>query len=349
MKLPQHFFAYRRASRCVRLAFACLSFSCFALAALPAAAAEKPQVVVSLQSSPAAVFGGEDAAAVVQVGATRAVAGVLNFTQSVRGRTIARSSQAVRLSTGGNVVKLALKPLDVKPGVVFDSQLEVTFSGNVAAASKISDKQTVWAFPRDAFAGGRKTLSNMKLSVFDPAGDTVAVLKEAGVPFTRLPRAESLGGVRGLLLIGAGVAPAKFRGLTQSLTAAAEKGARVLWLEAAGGEFDFPLTPPGALPPTSVQLHRQRLITTLDKRLQTSGWKAGEPVASHTLQITTRRNRVVLENIEASDAPNGWMWFETRYPGGGALVVCNFNLISQWKDNPTPRYLLAAVLKYLNR
>ena len=244
-------------------------------------------------------------------------------------------------------VTLPLRWPKVKEGTALAAQLSVS-------AGEVRHEQTVWIFPRDPFVDRREWLQSLKLSVFDPPGDTLKVLKESDVPHERLRTREALDDVaEGIVIVGEGVSLKKHDGLIDDLRSLAARGVPVLCLASADGEFSFPSDKPFA---ASVQLRRSDVIRELDKRLDTAWWPSGASQLQG-LRVTSLDDDVVLK---ISDEAKAWPWAEWEYEmsTGSELressqtrsrfVWCGFGIVSAWDNGPTPRYLFAILLERLS-
>ena len=88
------------------------------------------------------------------------------------------------------------------------------------------------------------------------------------------------------------------------------------------------------------------MLADLDHRLDAQGWPPDGQLVAHGLALTSEHARVVAQVTESA---NDWAWLQVRYPPPGAtLVVCQFTIIQRWDAGPTPRFLLARLLEYLD-
>jgi hypothetical protein len=95
--------------------------------------------------------------------------------------------------------------------------------------------------------------------------------------------------------------------------------------------------------PSRVVLRREDAITTLDKRLDATGWPPDGKIVASTMSIVADRSRAVFE---VGSRQTGWPWIEVHYSGQRAtLLICGFGIVEHWAAGPTPRYLLARMLE----
>lgn len=239
-------------------------------------------------------------------------------------------------------VTIPLRWPKVKEGTVLAAQLSV-------AVGEVRHDQAVWIFPRDSFFDRGEWLKSLKLSVFDPSGDTLTVLKDNDVPHERIRTRERLDEItEGIVIVGEGVSLKKHVGLMDDLRALAARGVPVLCLAAEEGEFSYPGDKPL---PAAVQLRRADVIRELDKRLDTTWWPKGLSQVQG-LRLVSSSDEV---RAEVSDEANSWPWCEWQFEheSGSSdkptrLIWCGFGIIQSWDDGPTPRYLLAKLFERLS-
>ena len=262
-------------------------------------------------------------------------------------RTIARGERAVATNPQSRAtVELSLRFPPLNDGVIFPVQLTVTASRTAAATVDAEATQTLWLFPKNPFEHEKTWLNQLNLTLFDPEKKTADVLTDAEVPFRS---ARSLGALaevdQGLVLIGEGVSWQAQRGLPEVLQELAAAGRPVLCLAPSEGAMPLPNQGFGPSGVTAMTFCGPEIISRLDKRLDTGLWSAKQPrIALLTLKPDI--DRVVAEVRRES---SGWPWLEIDYRRpAGRLVVCGFGLMDSWDDSPTPRFLFARLLHYLN-
>lgn len=95
-------------------------------------------------------------------------------------------------------VTIPLRWPKVKEGAVLAAQLTVS-------VGEVRHERAVWVFPRDPFADRREWLKELKLTVFDPPGETVEVFKDNNIPHGRIRSRDALDNVtEGIVVIGEG-------------------------------------------------------------------------------------------------------------------------------------------------
>ncbi len=233
---------------------------------------------------------------------------------------------------------VALRWPKVKEGSVQAAQLTVS-------VGEVRHERVVSIFPRDPFADRVEWLKELKLTVFDPPGETVAIFKENDIPHERIRSRDSLDDVTGgIVIIGEGVSLKKHEGLIDNLRTLAARGVPVLCLASGDGELVFPGDKPAAI---AIQLRRADVIRELDKRLDAAWWPKGSSQL-HGLRIKGDSDDVLAS---VSEDAKSWPWcewqFESESEHPASLIWCGFGIIKSWDDGPTPRYLFAKILERL--
>ena len=271
---------------------------------------------------------------------------------SAQRRTIARGEMSRKVEP----IEIALRLPPLREGVTLDTELHVQLiddRGGVVA----DHRRVLRIFGRDAFAHRREWLTGLKLVLFDTQKKTQETFDDAGIPYKLARNAAALRETTdGLVVIGEGVSFANHPSLPETLTDLAAKGVSVLCLAPADGHLAFPGAEDGRPKPECVSFRGSEIITELDKRLDARAWPPSGGMVASTVEVTSRRGRVVLS---VSDTPRAWPWLEVTYtgqrqknsdlPDSGRLIVCGFGLIDNWQASPTPRYLLMHILVRLSQ
>ena len=321
-----------------------------ALLASPAPAAD--EVAITPQEAWSGVFGGQDVTFNYTINAPEDFRGRLGWSLSVEGRTLSRGETAPRAEAGRpSRAAIQLRIPEVKAGVVIPARLSLELYDGQRGRSLASHDRILRIFPDDPFALRSDWLKKLKLTLFDPQGDTQKILEQAKVPFEQVHNAAALREMTGgVLVVGQGTSFEEHRGLPESLVRLAAGGVPVLCLAPSAGKLPMPgaQTPEADLPvPNHVVLRRQEAITALDKRLDAVGWPPDGKIVASTVSITADRSRVMGQ---VGQQKSGWPWIEVHYPNRRAtLLICGFGIVDRWDAGPTPRYLFAQMLEFIAR
>lgn len=251
--------------------------------------------------------------------------GPASWSFSVGGAVVARGD----LAANGEI---ALDMPATKPGVILDASLVLEAGGKTVS-------HRLWIFPADPWSETKATLEKAVLRVFDPEGNTIAALHQAGIPYKIVPRATALSEAGGPILIGEGLSLNEQRGLPAILEQAAVAGAHILCLAPREGYLALPGLE-GERRPT-VSLAGTGRIPALDKHLDAAVWPDGPSVATSWTPDAARRR---MEGEWHADT-KGWPWLEARWPNGGRLIYCGVGIMRSWEKTPAARYLLEAMLR----
>ena len=257
---------------------------------------------------------------------------------AVEGAVVARGE--ANLASGPAPIAVTMPKL--REGIVGEGSLTAESGANRAA-------KRLWVFAPDPWHGQKQTLEAMHIRVFDRDGTTADALEKSGLPFKRV-----LGSTEGLLgttnfvtILPEGLSIAERKGLARAAMDSARNGGRVLWLAPKEGVMPLPGAEEEATTPapSAVSLRRADIVHELDKRLSAQDWRSGQ-AAMASLQLTAAKRRVECEWRGDAD---GWPWLDVRWPGGGRLIMCGFDVIGAWDKGPAPRYLLAAMVEELRK
>ena len=274
--------------------------------------------------------------------------GRLSWSLSVDERTVARGETALEgRADRQHRAAIEAKVPEVKEGVVIEARLSVALHDAGRGAALARHQRRLRIFSPQPLAGRSGWLKQLNVTLFDPQGDTAAVLRRAGVPFEQFHNPAALGELtRGVLVIGEGTSFVEHRGLPETMMRLAAGGVPVICLAPAAGTLPMPGAEAADLPkPRRVVLRRQDVIAALDKRLDAEAWPPDGRTATSTVSIVAEGQQVV--GRVAKDE-SGWPWIEVRYPRPrGTLLICGFGMIGRWDAGPAPRYLLARMLEFV--
>jgi hypothetical protein len=318
-----------------------------------AAAAVEGGTTIQPQENWSGVFADSDVTFRYAVAADQPQPIQLGWRLSIDRRTVLRGERSLDLGPGEpTIVEVPFKVPHVKEGVTIEATLQVSVIGKGATPSPAEHVRPITIFPRNPFANRSEWLKAVKITLFDPEGETAAAFESTEIPFRHLRRTAALEEpFDGLLVIGEGVSFEQYRSLSETAGKLAASGIPVLCLAPADGAWAMPGAGDSGPPlPTRVSLRRGDVIGELDKRLDSAAWPPDGRTVASRMAIRSRRQGVILE-VMADGAPGSeaaWPWVEVRYPKkNSSLLFCGFAIIRQWDAGPTPRFLLARIIERL--
>lgn len=295
------------------------------------------------------VFAGEESAFRMTVTANDQFKGRVAWGFASGGGILARGEGEVLAQPGKDgTVEARLATPEVKEGVILQASLSVSLFEHGRQDALTNLVRTIWLFSKDSFSYRRQWLEEMKIHLFDPEKKTAETLAESKAPFEMVGNIDALPGINdGILVIGEGVSFKDYRGLWGMMVKAAASGTPVLCLASSGGEVVVPGMGNSDLPqPASMTFQHNDIIRELDKRLDADAWPPDGRTAMSSMKLKGERGPVVGEMCEGGD---GWTWIEMQFAGGKKLVMCGFAIIEKWHSGPTPRFLFARLLEYLDK
>lgn len=303
-------------------------------------------VVLLPQDTDPSVFADAQINRTYRVKGQNGLSAVLGWSLVSQQRTLARGEIPFTIKSSGLVdvsVPIMLPP--VKPNVILQSDLMISLYGGDLPANTIADRRPLWIYPRDAFADRSAWLRSLEIVLFDPAGNTAAVLDRSAIAYRRISRPQDLDSAGAVAIVGEGVSIRDHTDLAKAAFAAARRGIFVLWLSPAQGHFTLPMAGEHDSPlVTSMAFRDVGVVKELDKRLDSESW-AGASRTARTLTLSSRQDEVV---VEVATAEGQWSWLQVHYAPSGTLVLCGLPLIDRWEESPTPRFLLLRILEHFN-
>lgn len=239
-------------------------------------------------------------------------------------------------------VEITLRVPKVRDGVIFKTELTVTYVPRGKNAAEATFEKTLWLFPEDPFVDHRETLKELNLSLFDPEGRTAELFEKIDLPHQRIRNAAALndGAEHSYVIVGEGTSLIRNRGLAERLLNVAESGGTVLLLAPSEGAIPLPGTDDD-LQPGELRFCQHNVIREFDKRLDPKFLPGTDDFAGSKVTLRTRLGRIGMEVSEDGE----WPWLAIEYPETkGRLVFCGFSLVKHWNDGPTPRFLLNRIL-----
>lgn len=307
---------------------------------------DAPAVAVVPTACPGNVFGDEVHEFKFRIDAQRASAGRVVWRVAAGTATVKAGEVAYTAAAGAPAaVTIAVAVPPVKDGVVLHTRLTLSVVEDKQAEPAAAFAQDLWVFPKDPFAGRTEWLKKLKITLYDPKGDTAKVFAAAKVPFEEARDVDAVAALKeGVLVVGEGLSFKDERGLSAALPKLAAAGLTVLILAPAGGEVVIPGVGGPAAEFGELSFRRE-IVRKLDKRLDPDGWPPdGKAVASSV--VVKMGDDATAGVVEAG--PGGWPWVEARArAGGGRWALCGLGVIAKWEAGPTPRFLFARMLEHL--
>ena len=289
----------------------------------------------------AGLFSGRAATLRVQITSPEAANGRLYVSVFLAGATICRRDLGADAPAGNPVVvPVELELPTLATGVVQTATCEVRLI--LPGQDAVTITQALHLFPPDPWAGRVEETRRARLHVFDPSGELLDRLTQAGLPFARVPSVAALANsTNGTVLVAEGLSLAEYRALPDAMSAAAAAGARVLCLAPVEGLSALPGASTDDAPRPSLHLTGPEILSGFDKHLDPRMWGDKSSVSASWHPAPERRR---MEG-EWRPGEGGWSWIEARWPGGGSLTYCGFAVMRAWETSPAPRYFLAAWLR----
>lgn len=305
---------------------------------------EKPAATIKAVKGKGAVFGGETVEFRFRIEVHAALKGKVVWRLAAGSATLA--ARELELDAKPNapaevVVKLEMPP--TKDGAVFQTRLTVSAVETGARKPAAVFEGDVWIFPKNPFSDRTQWLKSLKISLYDPKGDTTRLFIVSDIPFDAPRDLDALAKVtEGLVIVGEGVAFKDEKGLDAALHKLAAVGRSVLCLAPSAGTIGIPSLE-GLAGSERELTFRRDVVKLLDKRLTPDGWPTDEKAIASTLVVKGGEEGKSVGEVTVNTA--GWQWSEVRFTGGGHWAVCGAAVVTRWDDGPIARYLLTRLLE----
>ncbi len=306
-------------------------------------AAEPSATIVSVERW-ACLFGGRETTLhfrIVKPETDPGIDGRIHWHYSANQRTLFRGEFEIGRD-GQTEAEVRLRVPSVRDKVIFKTELTVAYVPRGENAETATLKKTLWLFPEDPFVDQRKVFKDRRVAIFDPEGRTAELFDEIELPYQRIRHAAASGDPteHSYVIIGEGTSLVRNRGLADRLLRFAAAGGTVLMLAPSDGTL--PLPGEGDEPrPGELRFRQHHVIREFDNRLDSKFLPGTSDFAGSKVTLRTRLSRVGMEVSEDGD----WPWVMIEYPNTkGRFIFCGFNIVKNWNNGPTPRFLLNRLL-----
>lgn len=310
-------------------------------------AEEKPAIAIVPTHAPGNAFGGGTGEFKFKIESKHASKGQVVWRLALGTATVQTGATEFSTAVGAPAaVTIGRGELPaVKDGVVVRTRLTVSVVEDKQRKPSAAHEQDVWLFPKDPFAGRSEWLKKLRITLYDPKGDTAKVLAAANVPFDEARGADAVGAVKdGVVIVGEGASFKDEKALGAALIKLAAAGRTVLILAPAAGEIPLPgIGGPSA--EFSDLSFRRAIVRTLDKRLDPDGWLPDGKAVASSVVVKAGTDATVGE---VAPGAAGWPWIDARVAAGkGRWALCGLGIIAKWEAGPTPRFFFARLLEHL--
>jgi hypothetical protein len=280
------------------------SVTALQLLAACAAAADETATITPVEKW-SCVFGDKEVTLHFRVANKKAgnagVEGRLQWHYSANQRTLARGEVEIRRNDSG-IAEVVLQIPKVRDGVIFQTDLAVSYVPRGANDEAATLTKPLWLFPEDPFADQRETLKERGLSLFDPEGRTAALFEKIELPHQRIRNVAALEdrGEHSYVIVGEGTSPIRNRGLAERLLSFAAAGGPVLMLAPSEGRTQRHSTGRVAISPASCHSRIRQTtgfeIPSRNKRLRWFKGHSSHATKPHRHGSIRRRRLAVADD-----------------------------------------------------
>ena len=265
---------------------------------------------------------------------------------SVANHTVARGEAALNMANGLVPFNITFTLPEIKPGIITDLILDLSVIDVDSGNKLVTTNKIIKSFSQDTFVDMNKWLRSLNIVLFDPEKTTVELFDNLKIPYRFTKNTDALTEInQGIVIVGEGVSLNENKGLWTVLVDVASRNIPVLCLALREGEMS--ISGVGIIEKSTkssaLTIKRYQAITDINKSLDRQSWCGERMVASQSVIFKGERGLVVASVEEGC---KNWLWIEQSFEGSTAkLVLCQFQIIKNWKRSPVPQYLLLNILE----
>ncbi|MDA3798435.1 MAG: hypothetical protein PF692_05065 [Kiritimatiellae bacterium] len=265
---------------------------------------------------------------------------------SIANHTVMRGEAALNTAGGIAPFNISFTLPEVKSGIIADLILDLSVIDVDSGNKLVTTNKIIKSFSQDTFVDMNKWLKSLDIVLFDPEKTTAELFDNLKIPYRFTKNTDALTEInQGIVIVGEGVSLNENKGLWNVLVDVASRNVPVLCLALRDGEMKIPGigTTDNSPKPSALTIKRYQAITDLNKSLDRQSWCGERMVASQSVIFKGERDQVIASIEEGS---KNWLWLEQSFEGSTAkLVLCQFQIIKNWKQSPVPQYLLLNILE----
>jgi len=265
---------------------------------------------------------------------------------SVANHTVARGEKALNMANGIVPFNISFTLPEINPGIIVDLMLDLSVVDVDSGNKLVTTNKIIKSFSQDAFVDRDEWLKSIDIVLFDPEKTTSDLFDNLEIPYSFTKNTDALTEVdHGIVIVGEGVSLNENKGLWNVLVDVALRNIPVLCLALREGEMRIPgvgITEKSAKL-SMLAFKRYQAITDLNKILDRQSWCGERMVASQSIIFKAERGQIIAS---VEKGCNNWLWLEQSFEGADTkLVLCQFQIIKNWKRSPVPQYLLLNILE----
>lgn len=263
-----------------------------------------------------------------------------------KGRALSSGQQTIRFANDESLTTtFPLKTPPLKPGISLQAQLIVEEDNKSKGKNLVLYRSKLVIYGPDILLTDRNLDQNLNIQLFDPIGKTSKILSGLKIPYKSRTKSQLLNlKAKGLIILGAGIALDRQRGLISAVIDLAKKGQRVLILQPVSGNIPFSLVTGSDIQPSRISFAGDSVVPSFAKGYT---WITNDPEKNRGLALSSHRQSVSVKIAEYPQAH--WDWLQLYYhQSGGQVIVCMLPFVEYIDDNPIPQIILNRLLNYAN-
>lgn len=262
-------------------------------------------------------------------------------------RILSKGQEAIRFTSDEPVTRhILLQTPKMKPGAVLKAKFMIEAIDIEDPDIKAYLEISLDLYGDNIFIAEQTIYQQMKIQLFDPAGETAKLMTALQLPFQSVAKQQLFNqAAQGLIVVGAGIELDQHRGLMVGLIELARQGRKILILQPRSGIIPLTeLSSKQSSQAPALSLRNNSLIQSFAKGYV---WVADDLKNNYAMTLDNHRQSIFLRitPYRADD----WQWLLLNFAQAeGQMIVSMLPFNAYIKNYPIAQIIFAQLLVYAN-